>query len=72
MLQTFPNTNVLGPNIQFMAAHGVRGVFEETGGAAGDGTDMEELKDYVRHVTTLHLRTALHRTYSCCCCCCCC
>jgi hypothetical protein len=39
MLQTFPNYYVLGPNIKFMAAHGVRGVFEECGGAAGDGTD---------------------------------
>ena len=30
-----------------MAAHGVCGVFEECGGVAGDGTDMEELKNYV-------------------------
>ena len=48
MLQTFPNYYSLGPNIQFFAAHGVRGVFEEGPGVhTGDGTDMEELKDYV-------------------------
>ena len=31
----------------FFAAHGVRGIFEEGPGMGpGDGTDMEELKDY--------------------------
>jgi hypothetical protein len=39
---------VLGPNIRFFADHGVRGVFEEGPGVhVGDGTDLEELKDYV-------------------------
>jgi hypothetical protein len=47
-LQTFPNYYVLGPNIEFFAALGVRGIFEERPDVApGDGTDMEELKDYV-------------------------
>lgn len=28
-IQPFPNWYVLGPNIQYFAAHGVRGIFEE-------------------------------------------
>ena len=36
------------PNIKWFAAHGVKGVFEEGPGVGpGDGTDLEELKDYV-------------------------
>ena len=27
-IQPFPNWYVLGPNIQYFAAHGVRGIFE--------------------------------------------
>ena len=46
--QSYPNYYALGPDIQFFAAHGVRGVFEEGPGMAeGDGSDLEELKDYV-------------------------
>ncbi len=45
---SFPNYYSLGPNIDFFQAHGVRGVFEEGPGMGpGDGTDLEELKDYV-------------------------
>lgn len=45
---TFPNYYSLGPNIDFFKAHGVRGIFEEGPGLGpGDGTDLEELKDYV-------------------------
>lgn len=45
---SFPNYYSLGPNIDFFHAHGVRGVFEEGPGIQpGDGTDLEELKDYV-------------------------
>jgi hypothetical protein len=48
LAMTFPNYYVLGPNVEFFAAHGVAGVFQEGPGmGAGDGTDMEELKDYV-------------------------
>eukprot|EP01051_Picozoa_sp_SAG22_P024904 SAG22_NODE_7124_length_773_cov_1.053412_2_plen_113_part_00 len=65
MLQTFPNYYSLGPNIQFFAAHGVRGVFEEGPGVhTGDGTDMEELKDYVRRRHACHPAPVFdHRTY---------
>jgi hypothetical protein len=28
-VQSFPNYYVLGPNIEFFAAHGVKGIFEE-------------------------------------------
>ena len=46
--QSYPNYYALGPDIQFFASHGVRGVFEEGPGMAeGDGSDLEELKDYV-------------------------
>jgi hypothetical protein len=39
MLQTFPNYYSLGPNVQFFAEHGVKGVFEEGPGVhTGDGT----------------------------------
>ena len=47
-VQSFPNYYVIGPNTQFFAQHGVMGMFQEgPGQGAGDGTDMEELKDYV-------------------------
>lgn len=47
-VQPFPNYYSIGPDIQFLAAHGVSGVFEEGPGLGpGDGTDLEELKDYV-------------------------
>ena len=47
-VMSFPNYYSLGPNIDFFQAHGVRGVFEEGPGMGpGDGTDLEELKDYV-------------------------
>ena len=47
-LQSFPDYFSLGPNIKYFADHGVRGLFEEGPGiSVGDGTDMEELKDYV-------------------------
>ena len=47
-LQSFPDYFILGPNIKYFADHGVRGLFEEGPGiSVGDGTDMEELKDYV-------------------------
>ena len=53
-LQSFPDYFSLGPNIQYFAEHGVRGLFEEGPGiSVGDGTDMEELKDYVRRATLL-------------------
>ena len=48
LVQSFPNYFVLGPNIQWFAEHGVRGVFEEGAGvSAGGGTDLVEMKDYV-------------------------
>eukprot|EP01048_Picozoa_sp_COSAG05_P020253 COSAG05_NODE_3393_length_2090_cov_1.195379_3_plen_224_part_00 len=47
LVMSFPNYYSLGPNVDFFAAHGVRGIFEEGPGMGpGDGTDMEELKDY--------------------------
>jgi hypothetical protein len=45
-MQPFPNWYVLGPNIQYFAAHGVKGIFEE-GAYGGDGGDMNTLKDYL-------------------------
>jgi len=39
---------VIGPNTQFFSQHGVKGIFQEGPGVGvGDGTDMEELKDYI-------------------------
>ena len=47
-VQSYPNYYAIGKDIQFFAAHGVHGVFEEGPGiAGGDGSDLEELKDYV-------------------------
>jgi hypothetical protein len=47
-LNPFPNYYVLGKNLQYFAEHGTSGVFEEGPGInAGDGTDLEELKDFV-------------------------
>ena len=47
-VQSYPNYYVIGPNIKFFADHGVAGVFEEGPGMiVGDGSDLEELKDYV-------------------------
>lgn len=45
-LQPFPNWYVLGPNIQYFAQHGVRGMFEE-GSYGTPGGDMQALKAYV-------------------------
>jgi len=45
-ISPFPNYYVLGPNIQYFAAHGVRGIFEE-GSYATSGGDMNALKDFV-------------------------
>jgi hypothetical protein len=48
LLQPLPNYYSLGENIRWFAQHGVRGVFEEGPGLMqGDGSDLEELKDYV-------------------------
>lgn len=48
LLQPLPNYFSLGPNIRWFAQHGVRGVFEEGPGLIqGDGSDLEELKDYL-------------------------
>lgn len=48
LLQPLPNYFALGPNIRWFATHGVRGVFEEGPGLIqGDGSDLEELKDFV-------------------------
>jgi hypothetical protein len=45
-LQPFPNWYVLGPNIQYFAKHGVKGIFEE-GSYGTPGADMQALKAYV-------------------------
>ncbi|EGD82397.1 hypothetical protein PTSG_03040 [Salpingoeca rosetta] len=45
-LAPFPNWRVIGANIRFFLAHGVRGIFEE-GAYCGPGGDMDELKDYL-------------------------
>jgi len=42
----FPNWYVLGPNIRFLVAHGVRGLMEE-GNYRSPGGDMTELKQYL-------------------------
>eukprot|EP01052_Picozoa_sp_SAG31_P009791 SAG31_NODE_523_length_14545_cov_4.805067_8_plen_384_part_00 len=48
LLNPFPNYYSMGPNIKYFAAHGTTGVFEEGPGInAGDGTDLEELKDFL-------------------------
>ena len=48
LLNPFPNYYTLGPNIKYFAVHGTTGVFEEGPGIhAGDGTDLEELKDFL-------------------------
>ena len=41
VIQSFPNYYVLGPNIQWMAAHGVKGVFEE-----GPGVGPGDVRTY--------------------------
>jgi hypothetical protein len=46
-LLPFPNWDVLGPNIRFLASHGVRGVYEEGNYARGGGGDLSELRAYV-------------------------
>ncbi len=45
-LQPFPNLWTLQPNIQYFAAHGVRGVFEE-GDYVNPGGELKELRDYL-------------------------
>merc|ERR1712166_57397 len=45
-LQPFPNWYVIGPNIQYFAQHGVRGIFEE-GSYNTPGGDMQVLKAFV-------------------------
>lgn len=42
----FPNWHVLAPNIKFLHAHGVKGLFEE-GTYGTSGGDLVQLKDYV-------------------------
>jgi hypothetical protein len=42
-----PNWNVLQPNIQAMVRNNVKGVFEQANGAAGGGTDLNELRAYI-------------------------
>ena len=45
-MSPFPDWLVLGPNLNFYAANGVRGMFAE-GAYTGPGADMAELKDYL-------------------------
>lgn len=45
-LLPFPNFDVLGPNAQFFAAHGVKGIFEE-GAYQSDAAELSELRAYV-------------------------
>lgn len=42
-----PNWNVLQPNIKAMVRNNVKGVFEQANGAAGGGTDLNELRAYI-------------------------
>eukprot|EP01051_Picozoa_sp_SAG22_P002267 SAG22_NODE_100_length_20558_cov_10.189305_2_plen_201_part_00 len=42
-VQPFPNYYVLGPNIRYYLAHGVRGIYEE-GNGHGPGSDLDALK----------------------------
>ena len=41
----FPNVDIVGPNVKFLADHGVRGIFQEDN-AKGPG-DLSELRSYV-------------------------
>ncbi len=45
-LLPFPNRHVLGPNIRFLAAHNVRGIFEEDNYQSTNG-EMSELDGYL-------------------------
>lgn len=45
-IQPFPNYDVLGPNLRFFAANGVKGVFEE-GAYESCGAEMAELRAWV-------------------------
>jgi len=45
-VQPQPNLRVLGPNIRFFAAHGVKGVFEQGNGQSAGG-EMAELRAWV-------------------------
>jgi hypothetical protein len=45
-VQPHPNWFVLGPNLRFFAAHGVRGVFEQ-GAYQSHGSEMAELRAWV-------------------------
>ena len=46
-IQPFPNFDVLKPNIQFFANHGVKGIFEEGNYSGGGGGELAELRAYV-------------------------
>lgn len=45
-VQPFPNLQTLGPNAGYLAAHGVKGVFEE-GDYLNTGSELQELRLYV-------------------------
>jgi hypothetical protein len=61
-IQPFPNWYVVGPNIQYFAAHGVRGIFEE-GSYGTSGGDMDALKDYVMGRMLWWVKTLLLRHF---------
>lgn len=46
-LQPFPNFGVLQKNIRFLAAHHVRGIFEEGNNAPGEGGELNRLRQYL-------------------------
>lgn len=46
-LLPFPNFDALGPNLEFYAAHGVKGIFEEGNYSGGGGGELSELRAYV-------------------------
>lgn len=46
-LMPFPNWRVLQPNLQTLAQHNVKGVFEEANRAENGGTDFNELRNYL-------------------------
>jgi len=45
-VQPFPNYYVLGPNIRYYLAHGVKGMYEE-GNGHGPGSDLDAMKAYL-------------------------
>lgn len=44
LVMSFPNYYSLGPNIDFFAAHGVRGIFEEGPGYSFKNSDFQSGK----------------------------